>query len=135
MAKQRATRPELDPAQEYIDSGLMSQRLKHGRRLSARIEGNYGVYRTRARLGRGGDGHCTCPSDWSPCKHVRALKATWEVNPTSFFDLDVFLGELSAKSKADLIKLIARVIAVAPEGLAACGFSEFEPERDRDDTE
>jgi hypothetical protein len=65
---------------------------------------------------------------------VRALKATWEVNPTSFLDLDVFLGGLSAKSKTDLIKLIARMIAVAPEGLSACGFAEFEPERDQDDT-
>lgn len=135
MAKRRATRPKPDPAQEYIDSGLMSQRLKHGRRLSARIEGNYGVYWTRVQLGRVGDGHCTCPSDWWPCKHVRALKATWEVNPTSFLDLDVFLGELSAKSKADLIKLIARVIAAAPEGLSACGFKEFEPEPDRDEIE
>ena len=31
--------------------------------------------------------------------------------------------------------MIARVIAVAPEGLSACGFKEFEPERDQDEME
>ena len=77
----RNTAPPPDPAGEYIDSTLTTQRLRDGRQLSARINGRYGVYRTRVRLSRQLDGDCTCPSDVQPCKHVRALRATWERNP------------------------------------------------------
>jgi uncharacterized Zn finger protein len=109
----------------------MTQRLKHGRELSARIEGYYGIYRTRLRLGQPSGGSCTCPSD-APCKHVRALRATWRANPRSFLDLDEFLQGLSNKSKDDLVGLIAEMAVAAPESLSACGFREFEPERTDD---
>ena len=33
-----------------------------------------GAYRTTARVGRSRDASCTCPSDYWPCKHVRALR-------------------------------------------------------------
>jgi hypothetical protein len=78
MAASKAERPH-DRASEYIDSPLMTQRLVHKRPISARIDGVYGVYRTTARVGRSRDASCTCPSDDWPCKHVRALRATWDV--------------------------------------------------------
>jgi uncharacterized Zn finger protein len=108
----------------------MTQRLTHGRSLSVRIQGNHGIYRTRLRLGSRPSGDCTCPSDWSPCKHVRALEATWKANPESFLDLEAFLVGLSKKSSAELAKLIGRMALVAPESLSACGFEDFESEPD-----
>ena len=100
-----------------------------------RIDGHYGVYTTRLRVGRRPEGQCTCPSDWSPCKHVRALEATWKLNPGSFLDLDDYLGRLATKSSGDLVKLIGRMAVAAPESLAACGFRDFEPERREDASE
>ena len=95
-----------------------------------RIDGNYGVYTTRLQIGRLEEGHCTCPSDWHPCKHLRALQATWEITPDSFFDLDEFLDALLNEPIADLVWLIGEMALAAPEALSACGFEEFEPERD-----
>lgn len=114
-----------DPAIEYIDSSLMSQRLRDGRRLSARIDGRYGVYLTRVRLTRRLDGDCTCPSDVRPCKHVRALRATWERNPDSFFDVQAFLRSLNGYEKADLIETIGRMVTGFPAALGALGVPGF----------
>jgi uncharacterized Zn finger protein len=107
----------------------MTHRVSFKRRLSARIQGNYGVYRTWVRLAsRGLDSGCTCPSDWDPCKHVKALELTWRENPKSFFDVDGFLKTLAGRSKTELIDTIGVLIARAPEGLAALGVKGFEEE-------
>jgi len=97
--------------------------------LFARIQGNYGIYRTWARIGSNGrDSGCTCPSDWWPCKHVHALQQTWRENPGSFFDVDGFLKTLSSRPKAELIDSIGKLISRAPEGLSALGVKGFEDE-------
>jgi hypothetical protein len=133
MTKAKKSTEHIDRAAEYIDSPLMTQRLRYGRDLSARIEGNYGVYRTQARTGRRLGGHCSCPSDWWPCKHVRAVGATWERNPESFLDLNQVLKKMAAKPKADLLRLIGKMAMTAPECLTACGFRDFRP--DENDSE
>lgn len=124
-----------DRAAEYVDSALMTQRLRNGRQLSARIEGHYGVYRTSLRLGTLADSSCTCPSEAWPCKHIRALRLTWERNPKSFFNLVDFLKELSARSKPELVDTIGKMVMVAPECLNVCGVEGFEPKRADDDYE
>jgi hypothetical protein len=118
--------PPSDPAIEYLDSHLMTQRLQNGRQLSARIDGRYGVYLTKVRLTRGLDCHCTCPSDVQPCKHVRALRATWERNPDSFFDVRAFLRSLNEHDKAQLIDAIGRIIAAFPPALGVLGVPGFD---------
>jgi uncharacterized Zn finger protein len=108
----------------------MTQRLRYKRQLVARIDGSYGVYRTRVRLGRRGDSQCSCPSEWWPCKHVRALAATWAANPNSFLDLDELLVALSTRPKAALLKLMAEMAIVAPESLSALGVKGFNLDED-----
>lgn len=120
---QRPARP--DPADEYVDSSLMDQRLRYGKQLSARIAGRYGVYRTRARLTRRVDGDCTCPSDPWPCKHVRALLATWTCNPASFFDLGVFLKSLATRTTTELVKSIGEIAVTYPPVLGLLGVEGF----------
>lgn len=125
----------VDRADPYVDSRLMTHRVRCKQNLSARIQGNYGVYRTWARIGnKAADSGCTCPSDWWPCKHVTALKRTWRGNPRSFFDVDAFLKTLAGRPKAELIATIGKLISRAPEGLSALGVKGFE-EVDLDDTE
>ena len=105
----------------------MTHRVRFKRQLFARLQGNHGVYRTWVRLGRGGlDSGCTCPSESRPCKHVRALEATWRVNRPSFFDMDRFLKTLAGRPKAEVVEVIGRLIARAPEGLAALGIKGLE---------
>ena len=128
MAKRRKSTKPIDRAAEYIDSPLMTQRLRNGREVTARIDGNYGVYRTLMRIGRATDGSCSCPSEGWPCKHLRALEATWKTNPASFLDLSKVLDDLASKSKTDLLMLIGNMVTIAPETLTACGVKGFEPE-------
>lgn len=137
--KRRA--PTLDDrVAVYVDSPLMTHRVRFKLQLFARIQGSYGVYRTWVRLGRRDlDSGCTCPSEWRPCKHVRALEATWRVSRPSFFDVDRFLETLAGWPKAELVEAIGRLIARAPEGLAALGVKGFEdgepedPEAEQED--
>jgi uncharacterized Zn finger protein len=133
MAAKRAKQKRPDRALEYVDSPMMQQRLRYRRELSARIQGNYGVYRTRVRIGSVETSSCTCPSEVWPCKHVRAMLATWKSNPDSFYNLEALLTGLADTQKENLIKMIAAMVVAAPECLAALGVDEFaEPEYDFD---
>lgn len=132
-SKPKRRAPTLDERVDvYVDSPLMTHRVRFKRQLFARIQGSYGVYRTWVRLGHGDlDSGCTCPSEWRPCKHVHALESTWRANRRSFFDVGGFLKTLAGRPKAELVEVIGRLIARAPEGLAALGvkgFGDGEPE-------
>lgn len=139
--KKKSARAKPTPEQriaEYVDSPMMTHRLRQGKIVSARILGNYGVYRTEvstAKRGKTPNGSCTCPSDWRPCKHVYALQATWEGNSASFFDLDQWLAELFEWPKSKLVDAIAKVIERNPESLTEFGVLGFEYAAEDDDEE
>ena len=117
---------EADRVAEYIDSPMMTQRLRCGRIVSARIAGHFGDYRTQVRLTRTLDGDCNCPSDIWPCKHVRALHATWKMNPDSFFDADAFLRSLDSAEKRELIETIGKIVIAFPQTLGHFGVAGFD---------
>ena len=127
MARRQRPTPEQRIA-EYVDSPMMTHRVRFGKQLSARILGNYGVYHTLAGQGKKVTGECTCPSDWWPCKHVHALRETWKINPHSFFDLDQFIAELFDQPKAKLIEAIEKMLVASPEMLQFFGVPGFEVE-------
>ena len=128
------TRPaKQDPAAEYVDSPMMTKRLRFGRSVSAEIAGRYGDYRTRLELTRKLTADCTCPSDDRPCKHVRALRATWETNPDSFLDVEAFLRGLDASEKAELIETIGKIVVAFPQTLDLFGVAGFDETDDDDD--
>ena len=83
------------------------------------------MYRTQKRIGARGAGTCNCPSESWPCKHLRALEATWRANPQSFFNLQSFLGSLAGQSKADLLRAIGEMALRAPETLSVFGVTAF----------
>jgi uncharacterized Zn finger protein len=103
----------------------MTLRVRLGRQISARIDGSYGVYRTQKRVGPRGSGTCNCPSEAWPCKHLRALEATWRANPTSFFDIQPFLDSLVGYSKAELVRAIGDMALRAPEALSVFGVADL----------
>ena len=123
---------KMDAATEYVDSPMMTKRLRFGQSVSAEIAGRYGDYRTRLTLTRKLDGDCTCPSDSWPCKHVRALRATWETNPDSFFDAVAFLRGLQSAEKAELIETIGKIVAAFPQTLGLFGVTGFDEAEDGD---
>jgi hypothetical protein len=122
-----------DPATEYVDSPTMTKRLQFGRSVSAEIAGHYGDYCTRLSLTRKLEGDCTCPSDDRPCKHVRALRVTWETNPDSFFDVEAFLRGLDAREKAELIETIGKIVLAFPQTLDLFGVAGFDEADDDED--
>ena len=123
---------KADAAAEYVDSPMMTKRLMFGQSVSAEIAGRHGDYRTQLKLVRKPNGDCTCPSDYWPCKHVRALRATWEMNPESFFDVAAFLRGLDTREKAELIETIGTIVVAFPQTLGLFGIAGFD-ETDDDD--
>ena len=130
MPSKNTSVPRDDRAEEYIDSALMTHRLRHGQRVSVRIYGIYGVYRTHLLLGQDVDGDCTCPSGEWPCKHLRALRATWRLNPGSFLDLDGWFADLNTQPKSTLIAAITQIVMAWPETLGVLEVEGFEPLQD-----
>jgi hypothetical protein len=56
---------------------------------------------------------------------VRALRATWDANPESFFDLAGYLKTLGSKPKAQLLAAVRALILAHPEGLGVLGVQQF----------
>jgi hypothetical protein len=115
-----------DPrAAEYVDSPSMRMRIRDGQRLVVRVDGRYGFYRTELNLAAPNAGFCSCPSDESPCKHVRALRKTWRVNPSSFLDLENLLDVLSGRGRSALLDALRTIILAHPECLGALAIPGF----------
>ena len=115
-----------DPrAAEYVDSPSMRMRIRDGRRLVVRIDGRYGFYRTELNLAAPKASSCSCPSEESPCKHVRALRKTWRVNPHSFLEIQSVLDVLSRRRRGAFLKALRTIIFAHPECLGALGIPGF----------
>ena len=120
--------------QEYVDSPMMTQRMRHEKCISAQIRGNCGVYRTTVEFKvKNVTGECTCPSELWPCKHVHALRATWDKNPDSFFNLDDWLAALPKEPKESLIEAIRNMVLHSPSLLTVFGLPGFEEDEDDED--
>ena len=126
-----------DPrAAEYVDSPSMRMRIRDGRRLVVRVDGRYGFYRTELNLAAPNASSCSCPSEESPCKHVRALRKTWRVNPRSFLELESLLDVLSRRGRGAFLEALRTIIFAHPECLGALGIPGFgldDTERDDDE--
>ena len=131
MAKQPNT-TRVDRIAQYVNSPLVSHRVRFDDQLAARIEGSYGVYRTTASLS-GGPEDCTCPAEMRPCKHILALRETWEVNSSSFFNLGDLIAQLPKQTKQELIELIGTMIMHSPAVLELLGVPGFDGAEEDDD--
>lgn len=115
-----------DPrAAEYVDSPSMRMRIRDRRRLVVRVDGRYGFYRTELNLAAPNASSCSCPSEESPCKHGRALRKTWRVNPRSFLELESLLDVLSGRGRSAVLDALRTIIFAQPECLGALGIPGF----------
>lgn len=130
MAKRQG--PSFDErVLEYVDCELTTHRVRYGHKVAARMAGNYGVYRVFAACeAKKLTGGCSCPSEIVPCKHIHALRKTWELNPQSFFDLDQWLKGLSRQPKSDLLDLIGEMVVEAPNLLGLFDIDGFDVDFD-----
>jgi hypothetical protein len=120
-----------DRVQEYVDSPMMTQRMRHEKCISVQIRGNCGVYRTTVDFkAKKVTGECTCPSELWPCKHVYAVRATWAKNPESFFNLDNWLAALPKEPKETLVEAIRNMVLHSPNLLTVFGVPGFEEDED-----
>jgi hypothetical protein len=103
----------------------MRMRVRDGRRLVVRVDGRYGFYRTELSLAAPIAGSCSCPSEESPCKHMRALRKTWRVNPRSFLELESLLDLLSRRGRGAFREALRAIIFAHPECLGALGIPGF----------
>ena len=128
-------KPTFDErVKEYVDSPMMTQRFRHEKFVSAQIRGNFGAYRTTVNIkAKKLTGECTCPSDLFPCKHVHALRATWDKNPDSFFNLNDWLAALPKEPKESLVESIRSMVLHSPALLTVFGVSGFEEEENDED--
>ena len=134
MAKRKKT-VQQDRAAEYIDSPMMTQRLRFKKQLSAQIDGRYGTYRTQVKLTGKIEGQCTCPSEWWPCKHVRAVRATWVKNPESFLDLEQCLRQVATQPKPRLVAAIRQMVLKSPQCLTILGIPGFDDNAGQNDSD
>lgn len=131
-ARQKSTLEQR--VKEYVDSPMMTQRFCHENYVSAQIRGNFGAYRTAANIkGKKVTGECTCPSELWPCKHVHALRATWDKNPDSFFNLDDWLTALPKEPKETLVEAIRNMVLHSPSLLTVFGVPGFEDDESEED--
>lgn len=125
-----------DRVDEYVDSPRMAERIKIGSTVACRIQGNSGVYRTEASVGRKKASSCSCPSEYVPCKHVAALLETYKRKPGSFVDVDKVLKDLENREKMELLGTIRKMALDSPSVLSILGvkgfkrLDDFDPEED-----
>jgi hypothetical protein len=119
-----------DRVQEYVDSPMMTQRMRLEKCISAQIRGNCGVYRTTVDFtAKDMTGEFTCPSELWPCKHVHALRATWDKNPDNFFNLDDWLAALPKEPIESLVEAIRNMVLHSPNLLTVFGVPGFEEDK------
>ena len=123
---------------EYVDSPMMRQRIRIGRTACCTIRGRYGVYQTRITLTPARhckEASCTCPSESWPCKHAAALAEMVLRKPESFLNADKLVDGLGKKGPKELLRLMRRMIAIAPAALQALGVDGFTEDDEEEDFE
>jgi uncharacterized Zn finger protein len=108
----------FERGEEYHRSGEIFEPRRQGNTLRARCHGSSGgPYRVEATLdGEGGieSGDCSCPVGVA-CKHLVALLLGWCENPETFKEATNLREWLKWQSKAELIKLIEKMVRHKPE--------------------
>lgn len=120
-----------DRIAEYVNSELMTHRIKIGTMLICQIKGNFGIYQTSFDLGKKGEKTgCTCPAEYWPCKHSHALAETYRIAPETFIDIEDVLKKIQNKTKSELLEIIKKMIQRAPECLSVLGIGKFESDEE-----
>jgi uncharacterized Zn finger protein len=109
----------FERGQGYFRSGHIFDPRLQGNTLKARCLGSGPTpYRVEMTLGREGivSGDCSCPvGGGGYCKHAVALLLTWVHERDTFVEVEELEPMLERRSKAELVKLVRRMIARYPD--------------------
>jgi uncharacterized Zn finger protein len=102
----------------FRDAHIHSTRIA-GTMLKGRCDGSQDEpYQVQVTLGPAGiaAGYCSCPVGYAgQCKHAAALLLAWIEDPNTFMVVEDLATSLDRRSKADLIALIAKMVARHPD--------------------
>ena len=124
-----------DRVMEYVNSPRLRRRLRLAKTIMCTIDGNSGIYSTRAIIGRKSGDVCTCPvgEGVGGCKHTEALRRTYKLKPRSFADIHTVLKKLEKKEKSELMAVLREMVIRAPATLGALGIKGFDEDPGDDD--
>ncbi len=111
----RCTEAVLGRGWSYYTGGAIRQRTRMDDGLQTHVSGTH-VYRVSVRETSGGLWvTCTCPYNWGgDCKHIIATLLAWLHEPESFHAAGDVQAALAARSKKELVAILADVCAVYP---------------------
>lgn len=129
----RCTEASFDRGWGYYTGGRVRQRTRLDDGIETRVAGTH-VYRVTVREAPGRlIAFCTCPYDWGgDCKHIVATLLAWLHEPESFRAPADLQAALTARSKEDLVAVLADICAVYPHLVDEFGLvgepAEYDPE-------
>jgi uncharacterized Zn finger protein len=129
----RCTEASFNRGWNYYNGGAVRQRMRLDNGIETRVAGTY-TYRVTIRETPGGlAAYCTCPYDWGgDCKHVVATLLAWLHEPESFRALGDLQAALAARSKEELVSVLADICALYPHLADEFGLlsepGEYDPE-------
>jgi uncharacterized Zn finger protein len=109
----------FERGQGYFRNGYILNPRLQGKTLKARCLGSGPApYHIEMTLGQKGIvfGDCSCPvGSGGYCKHAVALLLTWVHERDTFVEMEGLESALEQRSKAELVKLVHRMIARCPD--------------------
>ncbi len=120
----RCTEASFERGWGYYTGGAVRQRARLEDGLEARVTGTR-MYRVTVRESSGYlSAFCTCPYDrGGDCKHIIATLLAWLHEPESFRAPADLKAALTARSKEELVAILADICAVYPHLVDEFGLS------------
>lgn len=109
----RCTETSFERGWSYYTGGAVRQRIRLDDGIETRVAGTH-TYRVTVREAPGRlVAFCTCPYDWGgDCKHIVATLLAWLHGPETFHALADLQAALAARSKEELVSILADICAV-----------------------
>jgi hypothetical protein len=130
----RCSQASFERGRRYYTGGAVRERVRLEDGLEARVTGTHS-YRVTVREAPGSlIAFCNCPYDWGgDCKHIVATLLAWVHEPESFRAPADLQGVLAARSKEELVGILADICAVYPHLVDEFGLlgkaTAYDPEK------
>lgn len=129
----RCTEASFDRGWSYYSGGAVRQRVQLDNGIETQVAGTHTYRVTVHEMPSGLVAYCTCPYNWGgDCKHIVATLLAWLHEPDSFRAPADLQAALAARSKEELVSILADICALYPHLIDEFGLSveptEYDPE-------